>query len=236
MVSGNTSCGISAETAEQSYKANRNIDALLLRKANSLKALEQMPVLVDMDGRSYITDLDSVANKVWADDADCSAKVHMGYNAKHLLLSVTVSDEKHITPWNGKGIWKGDSIQFAFETSRDSVKRKMLNQTGFINTDRLYTAALVNGKPAVFYNPGGKATKAEIKMKRDDKSGTTVYQFAIPWSELNVRPAPGTVIGFALLLADTDWVDRQFQYRLELGKGIDGAFHDPSQLLSLIIE
>ena len=44
------------------------------------------------------------------------------------------------------------------------------------------------------------------------------------------------VIGFALMIADTDWEKRQFQYRLELGHGIDGAYHDPSKLLSLIIE
>ena len=73
-------------------------------------------------------------------------------------------------------------------------------------------------------------------MKRNEKLKTTTYSFAIPWSELNTQPAPGNVIGFALLISDTDWENRQFQYRLELGKGIDGAFHDPSRLLSLIVE
>jgi len=236
VTSGNTPCGVSAVTAQQSYKAQSNIDALSLRKADSLSALEQMPVLANVDGRSYITDLDSVANKVWSDDADCSAVVRAGYNDKHFLLSIIVSDEKHITPWDGKAIWKGDCIQFAFETSRDAVKRKMQNQTGFINTDRLYTAALVNRKPLVFVNPGGKPTQAQVQMQRDEKNGKTIYRFAVPWSELNTRPAAGNIIGFALLIADTDWEKRQFQYRLELGKGIDGAFHDPSQLLSLIIE
>lgn len=236
VVPGDTKYKLTAATAGQNYDFNGSLPTLPLRKAPAINELEKLPVLVKMDGRTYINDLDSVANKVWSDDADCSADVRIAYNNKHFLLSVTVYDEKHITPWSGKSIWKGDSIQFAFETTRDAVKRKMLNQTGFIGTDRLYTAALVNGKPEVFVNPGGRKSRAEVQMMRDEKQGKTIYRFAIPWSELNTSPRPGNVIGFALLIADSDWEKRQFQYRLELGRGIDGAFHDPGRLLSLIIE
>ena len=127
----------------------------------------------------------------------------------------------------------GDLVE---QNDNNALTRKMLNQTGFIGTDRLYTAALVNGKPEVFVNPGGRKSRAEVQMMRDEKQGKTIYRFAIPWSELNTSPRPGNVIGFALLIADSDWEKRQFQYRLELGRGIDGAFHDPGRLLSLIIE
>ena len=128
-------------------------------------------------------------------------------------------------------------LQFAFEPARDAIPRKMLNRLGFLGTDRLYTAALTRQGPSLFLLPasaGASAVRPEIV--RDEGAGETRYRFAIPWRELGGQPASGAVLGFTLLVADTDWDGRMFQYRLEWGHGIDGPFHDPTRLLPLILE
>jgi hypothetical protein len=52
----------------------------------------------------------------------------------------------------------------------------------------------------------GPVTDAPVTVTRDDATGTTLYELALPWSDLTsaVTPGAGTVFSISALLNDTD--------------------------------
>ncbi|HZC51898.1 MAG TPA: hypothetical protein VE441_05320, partial [Mycobacterium sp.] len=51
----------------------------------------------------------------------------------------------------------------------------------------------------------GQITNAAVHVTRDDATNTTLYELALPWSDLtSVQPGAGNVFSISALLNDTD--------------------------------
>ena len=74
-----------------------------------------------------------------------------------------------------------------------------------------YGAALTPDGPQVYRwtAPAGQATgpvtDAPVHVTRDDSTNTTVYEVALPWTDLiSVQPSTNSVFSISALLSDTD--------------------------------
>ncbi|WP_410769390.1 alpha/beta hydrolase fold domain-containing protein [Fontibacillus sp. BL9] len=166
-------------------------------------------------------DLEDVKMKDWNGEDDTSATGFLTWDSANLYLALEVTDDKHVQPSRGSGIWNGDGIQFAI---------------GIANAD--------GGNPPEYHELGmamdneGQLSKwrwltpegfniedffeTELAIRRKDHK--TVYEIAIPWNELildTTRVKPGMKLKFSLLVNDNDGDGRKGW--LEINSGIGTA-------------
>ena len=150
-----------------------------------------------------VTIFDGLHMDLWKDAADCSALLQLAWDKQALYLCVRVTDETHGQPYTGTQIWKGDSIQLALSQQPEAGTR---TEIGF---------ALTAQGPRVFRwtQPRGPMAAVQCSIRRD--AGETLYEAAIPWTELHIPvPSPGTTLGFALVVNDNDSGIREGWLRL----------------------
>ena len=107
-------------------------------------------------------------------------------------------------------IWQGDSLQVAATSGvpGSSAAVSAASTGGHYE----YGAALTPLGAQVYrwIAPAGVATgpvtDAPVSVTRDDAAGTTLYELALPWSDLAsaVQPGAGAVFSVSALLNDTD--------------------------------
>jgi beta-glucosidase len=107
-------------------------------------------------------------------------------------------------------VWRGDSLQVAATSGVPGSSAAV--STASTNGHYEYGAALTpQGAQAYrWIAPAGVATgpvtDAAVQVTRDDATDTTLYELALPWSDLTsaVQPGAGTVFSISALLNDTD--------------------------------
>ena len=147
---------------------------------------------------------DQVHKEGWAGPADLSAYAYLLWDEQYLYVACDVQDDVFFAPFPVEEMLKGDSVQFAV-----SLKRGKGEATGYGSGDSEFGMGLLNAtQPTIVHFTGGtqkgEAPKgAKLSIKRDGSH--TIYETAIPWSELSVdKPTVGTMIGFSLLVNDND--------------------------------
>jgi len=148
-------------------------------------------------------------------ETDCSASLKTAVSEKGFHLRVEVQDDVH---WQGQtpgGMWQEDSIQVAFDVDADKEWQPNNVGNGF-NGHRILEYGVAHpskGGPAMVwryradapdFKSGCPEPKVAASVKRKDK--TTLYEVFLPWETLALQkaPAPGSNIGFALLVNDAD--------------------------------
>ena len=142
--------------------------------------------------------------------AGLSGQVWFDWDSSDLYVTAEVTDTDFSEPDSGADIWEGDSLQVAATSGVPGASTVVSDAS----TDGHYEygAALTPAGAEVYrwIAPAGVATgavtDAPVTVTRDDAAGTTLYELALPWSDLTsaVDPSAGEVFSVSALLNDTD--------------------------------
>ncbi len=162
---------------------------------------------------------------------DASAQLRLAASPAGLHLRLTVRDDQHCQEALWNRMWKEDSIQVAFDVDVD--REWQPNNVGFgFNGHRIFEWGLAlapNDRTKIQAwrfraeapnRKSGPEYGLKTEIERDEAARITDYGVTIPWSSLDLpdMPAPGSRLGFALLVNDKD-TDRP-RRRLQLFSGI----------------
>jgi len=163
---------------------------------------------------------------------DLNAKVYLGWDDKNFYITAKVKDNVFRQNKEPDNIWAEDALQVAFDSGNNSY-----GALGYNGDDLEYGFALTPNGPVCYcwQNPD----KNKMGLRKDistvvKRSGTdTIYEAAIPISELNLKP--DKLFGFNFLVVDTDtgsyWNGPKF---LQLAPGIIGG-KNPSAFKKFIL-
>jgi beta-glucosidase-like glycosyl hydrolase len=209
------------------------------------KSLGSAWTLADVqDGPSV--DLATTADGTWSTldgsqpyggPSDLSGKVWLDWDATNLYITADLTDDVHSEPATGGDIWQGDCLQFAATSGVPGASATP--STASVNGHYEYGAALTSAGAQMYRwtaptEGSGQVTNATVHVTRDDSAHTTLYQMAVPWTDLtSVQPTAGTVFSFALDDNDKDNGVRKgyMQWGDGIGSSKDVAGFDMAQLM-----
>jgi predicted alpha-1,2-mannosidase len=141
--------------------------------------------------------------------AGLAGKVWFDWDSTYLYVTADITDSNFSEPATGVNIWEGDSLQVAATSGVPGSSATV--SAASTNGHYEYGAALTPQGDQVYrwIAPAGVATgqvtDAPITVTRDDATDTTLYELALPWSDLtSVQPSAGTVFSISALDNDTD--------------------------------
>jgi hypothetical protein len=141
--------------------------------------------------------------------AGLGGKVWFNWDSTNLYVTAQISDTNFSEPGTGGDIWQGDSVQLAATSGvpGSSATVSAASTQGHYE----YGAALTPDGAQVYRwtapagQPTGPVTDAAVHVTRDDATNTTLYELALPWTDLtSVQPGANTVFSISALLNDTD--------------------------------
>lgn len=144
-------------------------------------------------------------NDGWS-EKDLGYEGKLLWDEKYLYVAVKAKDDIHSQRFAGSDIWQGDSVQIAVDPDRSL-------RPGYFGYTEMIFALNDNGESvkAAFTSLENKADKngdtVLYKSLRNNNDKTTVYEIALPWSNLllNADKAHfGKIIGFSALVNDND--------------------------------
>ena len=139
---------------------------------------------------------------------DLSGKVWLDWDSSNLYITANLTDDVQSQPATGADIWQGDSLQFAATSGVPGSSAT--ESTASVNGHYEYGAALTSAEAQLYRwtaptEGSGQVTDATVHVTRDEATHTTLYEMALPWSDLtSVQPAANTVFSFALDDNDKD--------------------------------
>lgn len=136
-----------------------------------------------------------------------SAVWRIGWNDEFLYVAVKVYDDVHVQTQIGRGIYLGDSVEFQIDTD-------MSDDPSYVDGDD-YIIVLSPGDfdkvpPSSYCFQGSPTGKFNLEVSLDSPLHVVktadgyIVEAAIPWSVLELTPAPGMVVGIALNVTDND--------------------------------
>ncbi len=145
----------------------------------------------------------------WDGSEDLTAVWQLAWDNNNLYIAVTVTDDVHVQTASGNEIFRGDSVDMQFDTARDADFGNALSPDDFQIT--LSSGDFSGSSPSAFRYQG--TTGGGILDAPGGNSVTVAAQpvgtgytleAAIPWTDLNLTPATGMIIGIALNASDND--------------------------------
>lgn len=139
----------------------------------------------------------------WSGPDDLSAKVYFMVDADNLYVAIDVTDDVYSQDETGGNIWKGDSVQLAFDPlhNPDAMRHRV--------DDYEYGFALASKGPVVWRwksGPGksnGLVTTVPLAIGK--REGGLVYEAIIPFTELEpIAPLVKPDCGFTIAVNDSD--------------------------------
>ncbi len=160
---------------------------------------------------------------------DLSGEGYLKWDDNNFYLCVKVKDNIQCHEHELGRIWAGDSVQFAI--AYEKLTSASRTEIGFgldgENQPRIERTYFMGTDPLLNFN------NYELAIKRDDESKTTVYELAMPWSNMlpyGVKPGISRPMYLAMLINDNDEGTRRGW--IEYGGGIATA-KDPAQFVEL---
>ncbi|MCL4870206.1 MAG: hypothetical protein KJ063_14675 [Anaerolineae bacterium] len=151
----------------------------------------------------------------WDGTDDVDAVWRLGWDNNNLYIIVEVTDDIHVQTQTGNQIFRGDSVDIQFDTDRS-------NDAAGLNIDN-FQITLSPGDfntipPSAFRFQGtaqGRILDApgghRVILAAQPTALGYIIEAAIPWSDLNLTPTTGLVIGLALNVNDNDQVGQAVQ-------------------------
>ncbi|WP_223285579.1 DNRLRE domain-containing protein [Paenibacillus sp. PL91] len=180
-------------------------------------------------GEAPTIDLSQSTVKVsnYGGDDDLSGGIWLHYDKDRFYLTAKIKDNVHAAPAKGEEIWNNDGIQFGMAYGIPGEVKEWF-EYGIADTPegpQVYRWRTTSGIDT------GPAGKAEATVTRDEEQKLTVYELALPWSELApIKPVNGESASFSLLVNDHDGTGRRGW--IEWGSGI-GSEKRPSLYRSM---
>lgn len=148
---------------------------------------------------------------------DFSGKLWSTYDNNHLYLYARVHDDVFSQPNQGDAMWGGDSIQFAVSAGMPGENLRWYE----------YGMALTPQGPELYRWMGpqgvvtGTISNPNLQVTRDETAKDTIYQLALPWSELApIVPSDG-ILSLSILVNENDGNGRRGY--VEWGSGIGSS-------------
>ena len=142
-------------------------------------------------------------DKLWRGSDDLSAKVRLAISGQSLLVDVDATDDRHVQPYRGENVYKGDNVQLALSIPGQNGMW-VIGATCHIDGD---------AELFVWSAPAGFAEKDAIPGGRLDASrqGTrTIYRMEMPLASLGLTPSLlSQGIRFNLIVNDNDGYGRK---------------------------
>jgi hypothetical protein len=145
----------------------------------------------------------------WDGSDDLTAVWRLAWNANNLYIAVEVTDDVHVQTQSGNQLFRGDSVDMQFDTNRPGDFGDGLSPDDFQITLSPGDFAALPPSAARFQGtPNGQILDAagghHLTMQARQVGQGYTIEAAIPWSDLNLVPARGLVIGLALNANDND--------------------------------
>ncbi len=150
--------------------------------------------------------------------ADLDGQVWLSYDRDNFYLSAKITDDVHAYQAEGADIWKNDSIQFAIAQGVPGSSNEWY-EYGISDTT----------KGAQIYRwiaPGNKArgpvTNGQVNITRDETNKQTIYELALPWSELApIKYNQPEGFHFSMVVNDNDGNGRKGWIEWASGIGLE---------------
>ncbi|WP_246302510.1 sugar-binding protein [Paenibacillus plantarum] len=154
---------------------------------------------------------------------DLDGSVWVNWDRDYFYLTAKIIDDVNYTSISGAEIWKNDSLQFA---AMAGIPGENLGwyEIGLSQTPQgpqifRYSSPNTSVRELV--------TNGSLRVSRDEAQKVTVYELALPWSELvPIKPETNGAFSFSLLVNDNDGTGRKGY--IEWGSGI-GETKDPKK-------
>ncbi|NMA45593.1 MAG: hypothetical protein GX945_03425, partial [Lentisphaerae bacterium] len=172
------------------------------------KELPEQPTFVLNDSaqlHSTVVNEPGSSHLFWRGPDDLSAEIRLACKEGKLALHVIATDDKHVQPFTGRDVWKGDNVQLAIAAPGQDGGWEI----GFTH--------LANGQSEVtaWKNPKGAdmaaaLAKITLSTARDDERNITTYAATLPLAALGIDEDTARQ-GFALnvLINDNDEGSRE---------------------------
>jgi beta-glucosidase-like glycosyl hydrolase len=162
-------------------------------------------------------DLSTTADGLWQSLDDSlpyggssylSGKVWFNWDANNLYVTADITESAFSELYTGGNIWQGDSLQVAATSGVPGSSASA--STASVDGHYEYGAALTPDGSQLYRwtspsQGSGQVTNATVNVTRDDSTHTTLYELAIPWSDLtSVQPTPNTVFSVSAMLNNVD--------------------------------
>ena len=162
----------------------------------------------------------------WRGPSDLSFSGAIKWDDENFYLAAVVTDDYHsvkYTPEGAKNMWRGDGIQLGIDDHEEinNMDKVRFTEIGIAQVpdegDVVFRFKSAYDLPTNVY-----VDKAKLAMKR--MSGYTVYELAIPWSELfyeGYKPDPDKEYHFSIMANDNDGNGRRGFIFYNDGIGVD---------------
>ncbi len=160
-----------------------------------------------------------------------SADCFLGYDAEYLYIGARVDDPVHVQLWNGSDLWRGDALQFAFGT-KDELPEALRPPADFCISTLNFALALTAKGPEIQRLLGKTAGIRHWPHSVIRKNSMTIYEAAIPWSEIGKHDFLS--LGLVIFNLDNPALGSA-PYWLDLCGGVAGR-QDSSRFIPLVLE
>lgn len=137
---------------------------------------------------------------------DLSGKVWPTWDEENLYLSAAITDNTFHNRNPGPTLWMGDSIQFTMSAGTAGEERPLhyydLVLGGTPEAPKVYRRISAG-------EPTGLVTGADVEIRRDEEANQTIYELALPWTEITPVTSTDGVMGLSLTVQDNDGLDRK---------------------------
>jgi hypothetical protein len=145
----------------------------------------------------------------WDGSDDLRALWRLSWDADHLYIAAEVTDDIHVQTQTGNLIFRGDSLEMQLDTNVLSDYGDGVSPDDF---QLIFSPGDFAGLPPSAFRFQGSLDGRLVdapgghQMTLAATATSTGYRLevAIPWSNLNLSPQPGLVIGLALNANDND--------------------------------
>lgn len=142
----------------------------------------------------------SGANR-WKGSADLSGHIFLAYNASYLYIAGEIRDDKLVNDQKGILMWNGDCIQIFIDADLDG------DYDSAVYNDDDFSFGISPGNDGkspewTIWQPAGKRVGANLGLTRTSEGYD--FEFAVPWDQIGMRPAPGKAFGMGFILIDSD--------------------------------
>ncbi|MGI2296863.1 S-layer homology domain-containing protein [Paenibacillus sp. GXUN7292] len=150
--------------------------------------------------------------------ADLDGQFWLSYDRDYFYLSAKITDDVHAYQAEGADIWKNDSIQFALAKGMPGSSNEWYEYgiSDTVKGAQIYRWIAPLGKER------GLVSNGQVSIKSDEANKQTIYELALPWSELApIKYNQPEGFHFSLLVNDNDGNGRKGWIEWASGIGLE---------------
>lgn len=172
----------------------------------------------------------------WDGTMDVSAVWRLGWDAQHLYLAVSVSDDRHVQAQETKFAYLGDSLELQFDTNIEADYGAAVSSDDY---QYVISPGDFGGREAGAFRFRGTADGnmsdfigSQARVAVTQTTDGYDLEMRLPWSDIGLQPTAGMEIGAAFSLNDLDTAGTAVQ-ELMLSHVSTRRWRDPTSWGSL---